>query len=407
MHDVGSGASPIETRILEVGASLSTAINDVLIHLPGGEPATGELARMLGVDKVLASRLLKAARQKDPIAVIQLMPGPEPLRRVIRAASRRGVPASVVDPMQTAVDQFEHLIRQEAGDRSALEAMLSAWLPETRREFELRRKQAAFRAMSQLKGASARVNLATVLLHPAADGRTLDVVWVFGLLGLQRLRPGVSVKFASRRLSKEPAPRRPRTLDGDSVDGLDGLRLDAYCSQPPVDIAVHRVNDVVHYSLAGEGFGPRSASDLVFAEVNVAEMARTVPAGSQRKRYVFAEVSTPVERLIFDALVFDGSFPTPDPSLHIYDTVLEGIADVNDPSRDVDRLDTVESVQPMGRGVGRLRTAEVPNYVDMLRHVCGKLGWNPDPFHTYRCRIEYPIYGSQVVLAFTAPSDGG
>lgn len=405
MHGIGGSSEPLQQRVVRTGHALAESLNSLLASLPGAPHGPVNLARALGTDKVFASRLLKAARQKDPIAVLQLIPGPEPIRRALKAIGRRNAQAELISAVDEAVARFEELIRQEAGDRSGLEALLSAWLPDSRKEFELRRKQAAFRAMSQLKGAVARVNHGAVLLHPAADGRNLDVVWLFGLMGLQRLRPGAAVKFASRRLAREANPRRPRTLDGESVDGLDGLRLTEFCSRPLVDIAVHRTSEIVHYSLGTESFGPRSAADLVFAEVNLAEMARFVPVGSRRKRYVFAEISTPVEMLIFDALVYDGEFPTADPTLHIYDTVLDGIADVNDPARDIDRLDCTETVQPLGRGLARFRTAEAPRYDEMLQHVCDRLGWDGNRFRGYRCRIEYPIYGSQVVLAFDAPTE--
>ena len=87
--------------------------------------------------------------------------------------------------------------------------------------------------------------------------------------------------------------------------------------------------------------------------------------------------------------------------------MLDGIADVNDPTRDIDRLELSESVQLLGRGLARCRTAEIPRYVEMLRRVCEALRWDGERFRAYRCRIEYPIYGSQVVMAFEAPQEPG
>jgi hypothetical protein len=368
---------------------------------PAGGPM--QLSRTLGIDKVLASRALKAVRNRDPMAVLFLAPGPEPLRRVLKAAARKGVASALIDDAQRAIEQFDQLIKRHAGDRSALDAIISSWLPEARSEFELRRKQSAFKAISHLKGAVADVSLATVVLHPSDDGAHLDVVWVTGLLGLHRLRPGAAVKFATRRLAGGDQPRRPMTLDGQRVDDLEGVRLDAYCSKPPPKIDVHRAGEVVHYTLAGEAFGPRSAVDLVFAEVNRAEMPRFVPAGSHRKGYVFAEVSTPVRTLHFDVLVHADVYPGRDPALLLYDTALDGVANINDPARDIDRLDMLESIQHLGIGPSRWRSADVPNYAELIREVCARLGWNAGGFRGYRCRIDYPIYGSQVAMAFDPP----
>ncbi len=234
---------------------------------------------------------------------------------------------------------------------------------------------------------------------------------MIALLGLQRLRPGGRIKFATRRVPSlaqntdgEP-PRRPQTLDGEPVDGFDGLRLDAFSSKPPVELEVHRGGDVVHYTLADHGFGPRSATDLVFAEVNRQELPRYVPAveAAGRKRHVFVEVNAPSKVLLFDVLVHE-DLVTSEPSLYIYDTAFEGIANVNDRARDIDRLDLLESIQPLGLGTHRFRAAEVPWYTELLGTICGKLGWDAYRFRGHRCRIDYPIYGSQVVVAFDAPT---
>ncbi|MCI0630889.1 MAG: hypothetical protein L0Y44_09590, partial [Phycisphaerales bacterium] len=191
----------VESAILHVGDQLSAVLGRVVNAIPGSPQGPVELARTLGIDKVLASRVLKAVRNRDPMAVVFLIPGPEPLRRLMRAAARKGVDAGLVAGADSAIDQFEQLIRQEAGDRSGLDSIISAWLPESKSEFELRRKQAAFKAMSQLKGAMAETIVGTVALHPAADNRHIDILWISGLLGLQRLRPGAGVKLATRRIA--------------------------------------------------------------------------------------------------------------------------------------------------------------------------------------------------------------
>ena len=69
-------------------------------------------------------------------------------------------------------------------------------------------------------------------------------------------------------------------------------------------------------------------------------------------------------------------------------------------SGDIDRLDLAESIQPLGRGIAKVRASEVPWYPQLLTTVCNKLAWTGDSFRTYRCRIDYPLYGSQVAIAF-------
>lgn len=391
----------LQGRIARVGSQLSTSLTAVTAALPGAPHGPQSLADLLGVDKVLTSRLLKALRTKDPLAVVYHIPGPDPVRRVLRGCRRKGVDPGLLQSALDAIVEFETLIRREAGDRASLSLFISAWLPEARREFELRSKQAAFRALSQLKGAMAESALSTVLLHPAGDGKHIDVVWVFGLLGLQRLRPGGSVKFATRRMAPVDAPRQPVNLDGTPIQDLSDARVDEFC-EAPANLDVERVGEVMHYRLADNGYGPGSAADLVLVEVNYTEMPRFVPVEG-RKGNVFAEVGTPVKRLLFDVFVHRDIYPHAEPQLLMYDTALDGAADINDPSRDVDRLDLMESIQNLGWGVDKARDARIPDYVDLLNHVFDRVAWEGDRFRGYRCAIDYPMYGSQIAMAFDPP----
>ncbi|WP_428937472.1 hypothetical protein [Fontivita pretiosa] len=396
----------LEARISQIGGQLARRVSRVVAAIPGSPAGPVRLARAVGIDKVLASRLLRAAAGKDPVAVLKMMPGPEPLRRFASAAAKAGVARELVEQFQAAVAEFDELIRTEAGDRSGLDAILSAWLPEARQEFELRRKQAVYRAMSQLKGSSADVLLQTVFIHRSQDDPDqLDLVWVMGLLGLQRLRPDCMVKFASRRVAFDKSTgqqRRPETLDGTPIEGYEGLLVQEFCSRPLAPVRVHPMNEVVYYTLGQNGFGPPSATDLVFVEVNRHELPRTVPPDRPRKRWVSAEITVAAKILVFDALVHRDLNPT-EPELFIYDTSFDGLANVNDPARDIDRMDLAESVQSMGTGIGKFRTTDVPWYPQLLSRVCQKLGWDGNALVGYRCRIDYPLYGSQVAMAWNAP----
>ncbi len=395
----------LEARISVVGRDLASSLGRVLGQIPGSPSGQQALARSLGVDKVLTSRLLKATRSRDPMAVAHHVPGPEPLRRVLRAAAKSGVDHELIKEATDAVGRFEQLIRNDAGDRSSLDAIISAWLPEARRDFELRRKQSAFRAMSHLRGAMVNLSISAVLLRPSDDGERVDVVWVIGLLGLQRLRPSVKAKFTTRRIEGGSEPRHPETLDGRPFESLDEARLDEFCDNPPAELELVRTGNAIHYMLAGEAIGPKSSTDFVMAEVNRNELDR-VASGTERRTHVFAEVETPAKLLVLDVLVHRDLFKGVSPELIIYDTSGEGVASPNDPTRDLDKYDTVESIQLISEsGVNSLRLAGFPRYVELLRHVFESTGWDDKAFRTYRTRVEYPIYGSQVTVAF-APNGG-
>lgn len=400
-------STSLESRVARLGQSLADRLTRVVSAVPGAPAGPVKLARAIGIDKVLASRALKAAASSDPIAALKLMPGPEPLRRLSSAAGKQGVSGELIRELEHAVQEFDELIRKEAGDRSALDAILASWLPDARGEFELRRKQAAYRAMSQLKGSSADLLLASVFFTPSKDNPdTLDLVWVMGMIGLQRVRPGSPIKYASRRLSfdgKTNLPRHPTSLDGTSVDDFNGLRIDAFCSKPLASIEVQQVGDVVHYLLGDDAaFGPHSGIDLVFGEMNRRELPRFVARENPpRQRFAFAEISIPSKRLVFDAYVHRDLLPEA-PALSIYDTAFDGTVNVNDRARDIDRIDLQETITPLGDGFQRSRCADAPWYPELLETVAAKLDFKPSSMTGWRTQIDYPIYGTQVCMAWEA-----
>lgn len=114
----------------------------------------------------------------------------------------------------------------------------------------------------------------------------------------------------------------------------------------------------------------------------------------------------PARRMQFDVLVHE-SLDTSRPWLRIYDTAFEGVANVNDPARDVDAMDMAESIESLGAGVSRFGSTEVPRYVELLRHVCQRLGYDPGVLRGHRCEVEFPVYGSQVTMVFEPPIEGG
>ncbi len=400
-------ASELEAQITAIAERLCQSLRELIEAIPGGPFRPQELARTLGINKDLSSRTLKALTKQDPLAAVYHMPGPASLRQLLRAAGRRGVAQGLLESGEQAVAEFERLIRVEAGDRISLDGMISAWLPDARERFETTNKQAVFRGMAQIKGFVADVGLTTAIVHPSADPALVDGVWLLAWFGLRRLRPGAVMHVRSGQVRPLADPHRRRTLGGTPLDDTTGLLLRDFCSKPIPQLEAHVCGQTVHYLVAGDSIGPRSAVDLVLAELTLGCMRRyrTPPArpGFRQYRGPSSEITVPVRTLVFDVLLHQDVYPHSDPALFIYDTAGYGVADMNDPSRDVDRLELNESVESLGQGIGRLRATEIPRYSEMLRHVFTQLGWEADQFRGYRCRIQYPVYGSQVCMGFEPP----
>jgi len=57
----------------------------------------------------------------------------------------------------------------------------------------------------------------------------------------------------------------------------------------------------------------------------------------------------------------------------------------------------------LGEVVNRFLTSLVPRYTQMLQHVMDQLKCNASMFRGYRCKIDYPLDGSQVAMMFDPP----
>lgn len=394
----------LAAALTTLGEDLARTLGAVLAALPEATEGPQRLGQALGMDKVFAHRLLKSVRASSPLAVVLFAPGTEPLRRFLRAAKKRGTDADLVRAAEDVTERFQVLLREEVGDRSQLDAILSSWVPEARAEFEVRRCQAIFKAHSQLQGVSAETNFSAVLLHPSVGGDRIDVVWVAGFYGLQRWRPGTRTKISTRRFVPGQEDRRPTTLAGERVEGLDGQRLDQFCEAPPAALDVRRVGEVVHYVLADLELGRKETRDLLLAEVNVAELPRVPQPG--RTPYVFAEISTPSKRLVFDVFVHASLWQGAKPELGIYDTSFDGVVDVNDPTRAIDRIDTTHTLTPLPPCTPELdgiRNAHVPHHQELMEHVFTSMGWDASAFGVWRAAIDYPLYGAQIAVSFPQP----
>ncbi|MFT5732479.1 MAG: hypothetical protein ACJA2W_003468 [Planctomycetota bacterium] len=355
---------------------------------------------------VTASRLLKALSQPDPIAVLQLLPGPNPLRKMVDAAAQLGTDAEYCEPAQEQVTAFDDLIRDEAGDRGSLRAMLSAWLPEERREFEGQRRQTIFKALNELEGVACEFELASLILSPSTTPGDLDIVSVKCLLGIDRIRPDATVKLETRRIPDRAGDtngshtRVPLTLDGEpALNGLHTVRLDDFCNAPPAPLVVRQYENHVEYSLGPTGFGRSSKVDLVIAEFNRAEPVHRKP-NATNPPYFFMLPEMPTRKAVFDLIVHKDVFDGTAPTVLSYNTNSVGPAAACDPKRDLDKRDCPEPMQLLGTGTHRVRMLEFPRYTTLLEHVGLKLGWNLDDFNVYRIAMSYPLVGRQLTLAF-------
>lgn len=353
------------------------------------------------MNKDIASRFMAALAKRDPMAVVYYMPGVESLRRLSRGARSRSGDAEAIKAFDLAISAFEEFLEDELGGRHALDAMASAWLPEARERFESASRQMAYRAAANLRGLEAETLINATLFHPGDDPDRYDSVDIQGMIGVQRLRPAVPLMIATFDHRDDTAGRPTLTLDGRPIRG-DGSAegfLPQFGRGGSPGLKIVRAGSSTFYQLTAEGLGTGTASDLFFGQYSAGLFRKWARHPGDIAAHMEA-VEVPSQRLVMDLLLHPDVWPGLEPELMFYNTCVRGVALPYDRSRDNDRVDLLDSVRYLGKGLEYCRIAAVPKYRELLQWACERRGWDPGCFRVYRCDSRYPVFGVQYTMAF-------
>lgn len=178
--------------------------------------------------------------------------------------------------------------------------------------------------------------------------------------------------------------------------------LGSFCSPnlPPFR-AVRTSGDFVLGELAGHEVGNRSA--ITYLDGHLARSA--VPrhrCDANRYGAVFTHVPIPCEVLVLDLVVHEATLGNLNPIVGCYSGTLRklGLPETMD---SCDRILLNESVVLLGKGLPALRSADVQRNAEMYAAIFERLGWASERFEVYRCRIEFPVMLSSVLIRFDLP----
>lgn len=395
----------LRRRAEEVGESLQRAV-ETLVNELGGLGIRDQRAIQAAFDlsQAATSKLLSSIRRADPLATLNMIPGPEALGQMAAGAARAGVSPTALLAAEDAIARLRSFVDGEIGGRATLDAMLSDWVQESRASFELRHKSAAFKAMSAVRGVQADLVFNAGIVYPAAQGERLDCIGLDALLGCRRVRPTGSLRLSGAHMPPPGASFELTSLAGAPVASMHELLLPEYSTLQAERFETARHGQRLEATVHDLPLSQRNArgQDIVNAQVFRGLHRRHRGEGGPTAGFA-GQAEPPAEVCVVDALVHDEVWPDVQPQLSLFDTVVRGIAHPDDPWRQADRLDMLESVQSLGRGPDAFRLPEFPRYTELVRDVCGRLGWDASRLRGWRVRVRYPIYGAQIGLSFRLP----
>ena len=381
------------------------AFAELIDSTPAEIRNASDLQRALRIDMKLAWQIYKIATGGSVAAGVH-MPGRPNVRKLIGAAKRQGVSATVLDRVAIAASEFDKLVVTHAGDRSTFDSMVSTYGAEDQGEaLALRQKRAAFRANRHLRGAQATVQLKCAILHPSSNPNLLDIVAIQGYQDLRRVRHDGPLVVSRVRISDDDdGVRRPNWEPlGPMDDEHPGSSLlGPFCSPNlPEFRAVKTAGDFVVGELIGHGVGNRSAVTCIDGYVARAAVPRYRDP-SNLFGAMITWVPIPCEVLVLDLVVHDEALSSLHPIVGCYSSRLHA-SDVRDAMESCERIPLHESVTYLGKGLPALHCADLARHAEMYAAVFEKLGWAGERFGVYRCRIAFPVMLSSVLVRFDLP----
>lgn len=385
----------VDAVVRPIGERLRSSMRGLLASMPDGGSSPTALARSLGVNRVIMSRLLNAMAQDDMYEFLHRVPGPESLRAIAAAAPEHGVAAGDVERAMDAVEAFAELIRGEFGTRGALNAAMLSGRDGLQLRFEQTSRYHIYKGMRQVMGVEAETWVTSMVFVPGAgDEDTVSVTTIQGALGMRRLRSDAEVYFTFGPPFVEPGATSDRTRSPVTLEDL--------YTNAPADLETHTAAGQLIHRFANQSLGKRAIVDMLAVSHDPKGSRRyAAPGKTHRGMVVFTDI--PVRTLICDAIVHRSLFPGSAPEVRFYKPGTRGPADPNDPTRDIDRVHFSERAESLEGGAERFDVPEIPRYAAMVARVFERIGQDPGEYRVCRLRMTYPVPGYQHVLAFEAP----
>lgn len=402
--DRASFEQDAERVLHDVQDTLATVVE----HLRPPITRATQLRRLLKLGQKVSWGLFTAATTRDPRTLPSLLPKRRGMETFLSAAAERGVPQDVIQRARSAFDRFEDSVTRHAGSRDVYETM-AAELDADRlgthgqeaASADLRHKRAAFRANSLLWGRQARLATVVRICHPSETPGLLDLVSIRGLEGLRRTRRTSRLHLTVHHWHvtmpgdpDKPGSREP--LDPRESGPEDMWLIRDFCSQPLPQFRLCESNDGYRkYELLSDAVG---AAGEVTCYIGEARRAESVLPGSApgAESAISIAVGTPSEICNVDMLMHKDICGTAPPEVAVYAWPLDGSPEY----RDSDLMPQKESAEYLGTGIETARNPTMPRHADLLKYATDRMGWNPDDFRVFRCRVRYPILYSRIRMTF-------
>jgi len=397
LNPVIAGETPREqlgSRIEATGRELREALAAVLEAVAGPHPRPTRVARAIGLDKSLASRLVRAVQSESNLDLMHVVPSPGGLQIFADQARRFASPASIAS-LRVATEHFSDLLDSVPGGRASIDAQISESSRVALEKREHITKQASFKSMSFLLGHFCDVLTTALFIVPSHNSERLDGIEIHRRIGLRRMRPSTPLALlsfwgdASDAMSEHGI--RFDTLDGErGSSNPTGFLLPEYSSQPMPELDVVRDGDMTTLVLAGD---PTLTEPSQVTSVFRVRNGWAVVPESRAQSVRGYVLHTPCRRLVRELFIAESLYPDATAQVSF---LLPGPRSALRPPRGhgprhFNELDLTSSIQPLPSSMQAYELPGVMNHGAAVRDVLERAGHGQTRFRGWRCALTYPV----------------
>ncbi len=380
---------------------LRAAVTDLFHTVRADHTKPQEVSRAFSIDKSLSYRVAKLIVSECPISAIGHLPGRGGMDILLNKFALKGAPDDSLAHVRAALDRFDAVVTQHAGTRDRLELILDSMGYSAGDDHLLTSRQFAFRGNSGVCGVQARTRLSANFLIPGPKGSgTIDTASIAGFAGFCRLRADVTwplFRFQAYRGDWVHPSKLERPEDRD--EEIPRL-LREFCSKNLPEIRAIQREDHTELMLVDGEVGNVGAFDCYFGYV--VRGASAYRTDEDRTGEFVANISLPIERLIFDIHVHRDVEMAERPSVYVYNRT-GGLTEDPAQCRPEQLLPIKASVVSVAGSPPAVATPHVPNYPEITRSMYDYFGVEPSAMRCYRLDMPLPPMPSSVALRWALP----
>lgn len=385
---------------LEVVADLAVELRDALGDVCAQALTRGnaaalrgrDLVQRMGLDKSLASRIVRALHADEPALAAQLLPSAEGVELVLAAAVRAGAEPLAATHVREVSVRFEAAVQEVPRGRVGLRAAFAQASDRQRATVERIARREMVRSLATLTGVWAEARYTMLAFAPGAEG-WLDMAQATMVAGLRRARPGNTMELMTLTGDDPNGPPKRTRLDGSPLDGDPMACLMEECSSKSADSLIVEMAGRRYTVLLGPEEPPIDhpldfALGVKYLGFMPARQDKTgrwgcVTMGSRRA----------TELMVADVLLAPGVLEGNAPPRVVYnlDTVSVPDPKAGPEAHGRETLDLDARFEPMGEGLSRKGSAEADRFTPVCEGAFKRLGWKLETFRRYRLEIAFPV----------------